>query len=136
MTASPNRWVAVILGAFYVVAGVSGLFGTAGVGFFSTNGRLLLGLFLVNPFAAAVDIVIGAALLMAGLTTVAGSKVLTTIAGTLFLVIGIAGLFVVGTSLNVLALNGADNVLHCATSVLLLAVGLGAERAVKTAATS
>jgi hypothetical protein len=34
----------------------------------------------------------------------------------------------VGTPYNVLAINGADNVLHFGTSVVLLAVGLGAER--------
>ena len=136
MITSPNRLVAVILGAFYVIAGVTGLFGAAGVGFFSTTGRLLLGVFAVNSFAAAVDILIGAGLVMAGLATVAASKIVTTIAGTVFLVIGIAGLFVIGNGFNILALNGADNVLHLASAVILLAVGLGADRSVKTAITS
>lgn len=136
MVTSPNRLVAVILGAFYLIAGVTGLFGAAGVGFFSTTGRLLLGVFTVNPFAAAVDLLIGAGLVMAGLATVAASKIVTTIAGTVFLVIGIAGLFVIGNGFNILALNGADNVLHLASAVILLAVGLGADRSVKTAITS
>jgi hypothetical protein len=136
MITSPNRLVAVILGAFYVIAGVTGLFGAAGVGFFSTTGRLLLGVFAVNSFAASVDILIGAGLVMAGLATVAASKIVTTIAGTVFLVIGIAGLFVIGNGFNILALNGADNVVHLASAVILLAVGLGADRSVKTAITS
>jgi len=51
-------------------------------------------------------------------------------------VLGLAGLFVIGTGVNVLALNGADNVVHFASAVLLLAVGLGADRPVKTIATT
>ena len=136
MRTSPNRLIAVIIGAFYLVAGASGLIATVGAGFFATPGRLLIGLFTVNPFASAVDMLIGAALAIAGLTTIAASKIVTTITGVIFLAMGIAGLFVIGTALNILALNGADNVLHLASSVLLLAVGLGADRSVKTVVTS
>ena len=136
MRASPNRLLAMILGAFYLVAGIAGFVATAGVGFFSTSGGLLLGLFEINPFRSAVDILIGAALLIAGLSTVAAAKPVTTVAGTALLVLGIAGLFLIGTRFNVLALNGADNVLHAASAVVLLAVGLGADRAMTTTATS
>ena len=135
MRASPNRLAATILGAVYLVVGVTGWFVTAGVGFFSMSGGLLVGLLGVNPFHNVLNILIGAALLMAGLFTVASAKTLTTIAGTAFLVLGIAGLFVIGNGFNVLALNGADNVLHFASAVVLLAVGLGADRAVPTVVT-
>ena len=135
MQASPNRLAATILGALYLVVGIAGWFAVSGVGFFSTTGGLLVGLFGVNPLHNALNILIGAALLMAGLFTVAAAKTVTTIAGTAFLVLGIAGLFVIGGPFNVLALNGADNVLHLASSVVLLAVGLGAERSVTTAVT-
>ena len=74
--------------------------------------------------------------MIAGLSTIAASKIVNTVIGAVFLVLGIAGLFVIGTGLNVLALNGADNVVHFASTVILLAVGLGAERSVKTAVTS
>ena len=135
MQASPNRLAATILGALYLVVGIAGWFAVSAVGFFSTTGGLLVGLFGVNPLHNALNILIGAALLMAGLFTVAAAKTVTTIAGTAFLVLGIAGLFVIGGPFNVLALNGADNVLHLASSVVLLAVGLGAERSVTTAVT-
>ena len=135
MRASPNRLAATILGAVYLVVGIAGWFVTAGVAFFSTSGGLLVGILGVNPLHNALNILIGAALLMAGLFTVAAAKTVTTIAGTAFLVLGIAGLFVIGGPFNVLALNGADNVLHLASSVVLLAVGLGAERSVTTAVT-
>jgi hypothetical protein len=49
------------------------------------------------------------------------------------LLLGFVGLFVVGTGFNPLALNGAGNVLHFGTAVLLLAVGAGAERRVRSA---
>jgi hypothetical protein len=125
-----------IVGAVWLVAGIAGFFVTPGVGFFSAPGKLLLGLFSVNPFANALDIVLGAALLMAGLSSTAVAKVATTIAGTVFLLLGLVGLFVIGTEFNFLALNGADNVAHFASAVLLLAVGLGADRVAKTAPTT
>jgi len=133
---SPNRLTAVIVGALYLVSGIAGFFVSAGTGVFAATGRLLLGIFSINPAGAAVDILIAAALMIAGLSTIAASKIVNTIIGAVFLVLGIAGLFVIGTGLNVLALNGADNVVHFASSVILLAVGLGAERSVKTAVTS
>jgi hypothetical protein len=73
---------------------------------------------------------------MAGLATVTAAKAVATVVGAVFLVLGIAGLFVIGSPVNVLALNGADNVLHFASAVVLLAVGLGADRSVTTAVTS
>ena len=136
LLSSANRLTAVIVGAVYLVSGVVGFFVSAGAGVFAAAGRLLLGVFSINPAGAAVDILIGAALMIAGLSTVAASKIVNNVIGAVFLVLGIAGLFVIGTGLNLLALNGADNVVHFASSVILLAVALGAERSVKTAATS
>ena len=136
MRTSPNRLVAVIVGAGYLIASVTGLIATAGVGMFAAPGRVLMGVFAINPAAALLDIAIAAALLIAGLRSIAASKIVSTIVGAVFLVLGIAGLFVIGTAFNYLALNGADNVLHFGTAVILLAVGLGAERSVKTVITS
>jgi hypothetical protein len=132
---SPNRLIAVIVGALYLVTGVAGFF-VADASGGPSAGRLLLGFFSINAAGAAVDILIAAALIIAGLSNVATSKIVNTLAGAIFLVLGLAGLFVIGTGLNVLALNGADNVVHFASSVVLLAVGLGAERSVKTPVTS
>ena len=136
MRSSPTRLLAVIVGGLYLVGGIAAFVISAGMGFFAGPGRLLVGVFSTNPSAAVLDILIGAALVMAGLATVAAAKTLTTIVGAVFLVIGLAGLFVIGTSFNVLALNGADNALHFASAVILLGVGLGAERTVTTAVTS
>lgn len=52
-----------------------------------------------------------------------------------YLLVGIAGLLVIDTEANVLALNGADNVLHLGTAVILLAVALGADKRTRTTST-
>ena len=44
------------------------------------------------------------------------------------LLVGVVGLFLVDTGANIIALNGADNVLHLASALLLLGVGLAADR--------
>ncbi len=49
MLTSPNRVVALILGAAALAFGVLGFTATTGVGLFSTPGGLLVGLFEVNP---------------------------------------------------------------------------------------
>jgi hypothetical protein len=128
MTTSPNRLVAIIFGAAYVLIGALGFTVTSGVGFFSTEGGLLLGLFEVNIFHNVAHILIGAALLMAGLSNVRAARTVNSVVGAAYLVLGLAGLFLVGTVFNILAINVADNVLHFASAALLLAVGLGADR--------
>ncbi|MEP6479832.1 MAG: DUF4383 domain-containing protein [Rhodoglobus sp.] len=133
MTKSPNRLLGVIFGAVYVLVGILGFTVTAGVGLFDTNGGLLLGIFEVNVFHNVAHLLIGAALLIAGLSNARAAKGVNTAVGGFYLLLGIVGLFIVGTPFNILALNGADHVLHFASAVILLAVGLGAERSVKPA---
>lgn len=131
MTQSPNRLLGVVFGAVYILVGILGFTATAGVGFFDTEGGLLLGLFEVNIFHNIVHLLIGAALLIAGLSRVKAAKATNTVVGTAFLLLGIVGLFILGSAANILALNGVDNVLHLGSSVILLGVGLGAERDVR-----
>jgi hypothetical protein len=135
MRSSPNRLLATVFGIVYVLIGVAGFFVTSGVGFFDTTGGLLLGIFEVNILHNIAHMLIGAALLIAGLSGARPAKTVNSVVGAAYLVLGIAGLFVVGSAFNILAINGADNVLHFASAVLLLAVGLGAERG-KTAVTA
>jgi hypothetical protein len=128
MNGSPNRIVAVIFGAVYLLVGILGFFVTGGVGFFDTDGGLLLGIFEVNIAHNIVHLLIGAALLIAGLRTVPAAKATNTTVGAVYLLVGIIGLFLVDSPANILALNAADNVLHFATAIILLGVGLGLER--------
>jgi Domain of unknown function (DUF4383) len=131
MTKSPNRLLGVIFGVVYLLIGLLGFTVTSGVGFFATSGGLLLGIFEVNIFHNVAHLLIGAALLIAGLSSVRAAKGANTVVGAAYLLLGIAGLFLVGSSANILAINSADNVLHFASAVLLLAVGLGADRAMR-----
>ncbi|HEV7741003.1 MAG TPA: DUF4383 domain-containing protein, partial [Pseudolysinimonas sp.] len=99
-------------------------------------GGLLLGIFEVNIFHNVAHLLIGAALLIAGLSGVRPAKTINSVIGAAYLLLGIVGLFIVGSAFNILAINGADNVLHFGSAVLLLAVGLGAERGTRSAATA
>jgi len=127
MSKSPNRLLGVIFGAVYVLIGILGFTVTSGVSFFATEGGLLLGIFEVNIFHNVAHLLIGAALLIAGLSNVRAAKTVNSVVGAAYLALGLAGLFLVGTALNILALNVADNVLHFASAAILLAVGLGAD---------
>lgn len=133
MTKSPNRLLATVFGAVYLLVGILGFTATSGVGFFDTKGGLLLGIFEVNIFHNVAHLLIGAALLIAGLSSVRAAKSVNTTIGAFYLVLGVVGLFIVNTAFNILALNTADHVLHFASAVLLLAVGLAADRGVRSA---
>lgn len=131
MRTSPNRLVATIFGAVYLLVGLLGFAVTGGVGFVATKGGLLLGIFEVNPLHNIAHLLIGAALLIAGLTRVAAAKAVNITVGAVYLLLGIVGFFLVGTDANILALNTPDHFLHLVSAIVLLGVGLGAERAVR-----
>jgi len=125
---SPNRVLGAVIGAVYVLVGVLGFTVTQGVGFFAAEGGLLFGVLQVNALHNLLHILIGSALLLAALSSMRAASTVNSVTGTVFLVLGLAGLFLVGSPANVLALNVADNVLHFGTAAVLLAVGLGADK--------
>jgi hypothetical protein len=128
MTSSPNRLLATVFGAVYLLVGLLGFTVTNGVSFFATDGGLLLGIFEVNILHNVAHLLIGAALLIAGVSNVAAARATNTTVGAAYLLLGIVGLFLVDSSANILAINAADNVLHFGSAVILLAVGLGADK--------
>ena len=134
MSKSPNRLLGVVFGVVYLLIGILGFFITSSTGFVSTSGPKLIGLFEINPLHNVAHLIIGAALLIAGLSGVRAAKGLNTTIGAVYLLLGVVGLFIAGGNnpLNILALNGADNVLHFASAVVLLAVGIGADRSLRT----
>ena len=132
MRTSPNRLVATIFGAVYLLVGLLGFAFTGGVGFVATQGGLILGIFEVNPLHNVAHLLIGAALLIAGLTRVAAAKAVNITVGAVYLLLGIVGFFLVGTGANILALNTPDHFLHLVSAIVLLGVGLGAERTVRS----
>jgi hypothetical protein len=126
MSSSPNRLLATVLGAVYLLVGLAGFVVTSGVGFAATEGENLL-LFEVNPLHNVVHLGIGAALLLAS-RSVSAAKAVNVTVGAVYLLVGVVGLFLVGTAANIIALNGADNVLHLGSAILLLGVGLAADK--------
>jgi len=126
MASSANRLLAAVFGTVYLLVGLAGFAVTSGVGFAATQGKDLL-LFEVNPLHNIVHLAIGAALLLAS-RSVAAAKAVNVTIGAVYLLVGVLGLFLVGTGANIIALNGADNVLHLASAILLLGVGLAADR--------
>ncbi|WP_426593042.1 DUF4383 domain-containing protein [Cellulomonas sp. McL0617] len=126
MSQSPNRLIGAIFGIVYLLVGVAGFFVTTNVAFAATAGKPLV-VFDVNPLHNIVHLLVGAALLI-GSFTVRSAKAVNATVGGVYLLVGIVGLFLVGSSANILALNGADNVLHFASAILLLGVGLSADR--------
>ncbi|WP_159501747.1 DUF4383 domain-containing protein [Microbacterium sp. 18062] len=133
MRSSPNRLVGTIFGAVYLLVGLLGFAVTGGVDFIATSGGLLLGIFEVNPLHNIAHLLIGAALLIAGLASARAAKTVNVIVGAAYLLLGVVGFFLVGTALNILALNTFDHFLHLASALVLLGVGLGAERGARTA---
>lgn len=114
MRSSPNRVVGLVVGAGFAVLGV--------VGFF-VNPLLTM---TVNPLQNLLHLLVGTALIVCAV--VGGAVRCNAIVGTLLLATGIAGLFIISSDINVLAVNGAANLLHFVGAACLLAVGLGARR--------
>jgi len=134
MRSSPNRLAATIFGAVYLFVGALGFAYTNGIGFVATEGGLLLGIFEVNPLHNIAHLLIGAALLLGGLASAKAAKTVNITVGVAYLLLGIVGFFLVGTALNILALNTFDHFLHLASAIVLLGVGLAADRGVARSA--
>ena len=132
MRTSPNRLVATVFGAVYLLVGLLGFAVTSGVGFAATEGANLI-IFEVNPLHNVIHLAIGAALLFAGLRGTAIARSVNATVGAVYLRVGVLGLFLLNSPLNIIALNGADNVLHLASAVLLLGVGLSLDKSPATA---
>ena len=134
MRSSPNRLLATIFGAVYLLVGLLGFAVTGGLSIIATEGNLLLGLFAVNPLHNIAHLLIGLALLIAGVSTVSAAKAVNTVVGAVYLLLGIVGFFLVDTALNILALNTADHFLHLGSAIVLLGVGLAADKVTRTPA--
>lgn len=123
-----NSLVAFAFGAVFVLVGLSGFFVSGGHHAVGAEGGELLGLFQVNLLHNVVHLVVGAALIAAGIAGPRAAKRANTLFGAVYLVLFVAGLFLIGTAANVIALNSADNVLHLVLGLALTGVGLGFDR--------
>ena len=112
-----NRVVALILGVVFLVIGIVGLI-------FDTTAGSLAG-FQVDLVHNLVHLVTGIVALAAAFG--GWSRRFNQVFGIIYLLVGIAGLFPAlyfgGNLLGIMAVNGADNVLHLVVGAVAAAVG-------------
>ncbi len=123
---TPNRIAAAVAAVVFGVVGVWGAIMAVATGILTEPGVLLVGLVSTNLWLALLHVAIAVALGSGCVRGDRAARVANITVGTLLLVIGLFGLFAVGTPANVIALNGITNVLHFAGASALLATGLGA----------
>jgi len=124
-----TRLVGYTFGAVYLLVGLAGFTVSAGHGFAATSGGRLLGLFEVNGLHNLVHLLVGALLVGAARAGSTVSRAVNLLVGGVYLLVGVAGLFLLHSTANLLALNGPDNGLHFASALVLLGSGLLARRA-------
>jgi hypothetical protein len=127
-TSSVNRTVGYVVGIVFLLVGILGWFVSHGHSFASRDGGSLLG-FEVNALHNIVHMLVGIVLIVGARGGLAAARAANTPVGAVYLLVGIIGLFILDSSANILALNSADNVLHLVSALLLLGVGLFADKA-------
>lgn len=118
---STNRMFGYVFGAVYALVGAAGFAVTDGLPFAGTEGNRLL-LFAVNPLHNIVHLAVGGLLLGGAVAGNRWARRVNATVGGVYLLVGVLGLFLVGTGLNILSLNHPDNALHFATALLAIAV--------------
>ncbi len=121
-----NVLVAYVSGALYLIIGLIGFAVTSGVGFADRNGKDLL-LFEINPLHNIVHLLIGGLLIAGARGGLLTARRVNTLVGAVYLVVGVLGLVLLHSALDILALNWADNALHLGSAALLLSVGVRAD---------
>ena len=125
---SVNGVVALVFGAVFVIVGLAGFLVSGGHPAVGTTGGALLGLFQVNVLHNVVHLAIGVVMIAAALRGDGAARAVNRAVGVLYLVLFVAGLFLVGSALNLVALNASDNILHLVLGVALAGVGFGVDR--------
>ncbi|MDP9209605.1 MAG: DUF4383 domain-containing protein [Actinomycetota bacterium] len=125
---TPVQRFAQVFGAVYLLVGLLGFAFTGFSNFAGTEGDIEI-IFEVNPLHNIIHIAVGAVWLLASRTEAAARGV-STLIGAVYLLLGVAGFFLVGTDANILALNTPDHFLHLATAALALYFGMAGRRAV------
>jgi Domain of unknown function (DUF4383) len=130
LTESPNRLLGAVFGVVYLLVGLLGFAYTGFSDFAGTDtNEKILGIFEVNPLHNIAHLGIGALLLFSAMKSISAAKGSNVLVGAVYLVLGIVGLFILDSEANILSLNGADNVLHLASALVLLGVALSQDKA-------
>jgi hypothetical protein len=121
------RRFAAVFGAVYVLVGLAGFVVTGLSDFAATSSDKLI-LFGLNPLHNIVHLLVGTVWLVSSRSE-QSARVVSAAIGAVYLLVGVAGLFITGNSdLNLLNLNQPDNVLHLGSAVLALYFGLAGGR--------
>ena len=125
---SINQTVALAFGAIYTLVGLAGFF--VSDTFAGTEDNTLLG-FEVNNLHNIVHLLIGVALIAASRRHDSARGANLAI-GVTYLALAVLGPFIDDTEANIVALNGADHVLHLLSGAVLTAVALLADKRART----
>jgi len=125
---SANRRAGLVLGGVLAALGVAGLVASLGVPLTDPRGVPLVAALTVNPLQSILTVMIGVALVVPAVISLPFARRANGAIGTVLLIAGIAGLYVIDTAANVLAITSTNTVIQFGAAALLLAVALGADR--------
>ncbi len=120
MRAEYIRYFAYGFGATYILVGLLGLLLTGFGDLISPAATLIA--FRVNPLHNLIHILVGALWVISG-ARISTARMASRAIGVVYLLLGVVGFFIIGTALDLLALNVADNFLHLVTAIAALYVG-------------
>jgi uncharacterized membrane protein YuzA (DUF378 family) len=123
-----NQTLSLVFGVVYALVGIAGFF--VAENFAGQEGDSLLG-FQVNHLHNIVHLLIGVALIAAS-KNLSAARGANLAIGVTYVALGVLGPFIEDTDINVVALNGADHVLHLASGAVLTAVALFADKRART----
>ncbi|MDQ4008107.1 MAG: DUF4383 domain-containing protein [Actinomycetota bacterium] len=113
--------IAAGVGVVYVLVGLAG-FVVTGAGNLTGHGSHLL-VFQVNPLHNIAHLALGALLLVGASRGATAARQAMVAVGLVFLLLGGIGPAIAGTPADLVALNGADHLLHGVTAVVLILSG-------------
>jgi hypothetical protein len=106
------------VGLVYLLVGVAGFVVDA-----ASRGDHVL-LFQVTPLHNVAHLALGGLLLVGACRGEESARQAMLVVGTVFLVLSVAGPFIMDMPMNMLGLNGADHLLHGVTAIGLLAAAV------------
>ncbi len=122
------QWLALVFGIVYLLVGIVGFFITGFDGFTAMDHDTTLLGFAINPLHNIVHLLVGA-LGVAMWSRPSSARTFGWLLAVAFGVVSIYGLIVVNNEdANFLNINGADNALHIATTLVGLAIALWPDR--------
>jgi hypothetical protein len=121
---SYNQMFGYLFGLVYLAVGAAGYAATKGISATATVGGRELHWFSVNPLHNVTHLAVGALLMIGAFAGPVISRGINLVVGSVYLLLAVAGPFIVGSSANILGLNLADHLLHLATAATALGVAV------------